>query len=61
MTTADRFDLMLLALAGTPPPPLPALPGRLCRGLHDGTRDELLEQWEALEQRVQPGWLGSRP
>ena len=46
-TTTDPWVLMVAHLAGEPPPPAPALPGRVFRAPIPDGRDPLAEAWDA--------------
>lgn len=63
VTQPSPWTRIVEGLAGKPPPPLPALPGRRCRGLHDPAPgvDPVRQQWDAAERKLPRGWWRSLP
>jgi hypothetical protein len=53
-----RWNQMILVLSGepVPPPPAPALPGRVFRAPIPDGRDPLAEQWDREHGVVANGW-----
>ncbi len=62
--TADRWTLMLLALAGKPMPKLPRIRGRVHKAPEGEAIDQRRKSYEraaAFTATVAPGWRGWRP